>query len=357
MQFASAEVFLPHSQQCGLDLSSKRFRQRMGVDVLANPTSQRSDDSPPLAHAALANAIFLLACHFASTSELPRGHALQHLRPDTIKKELADAEPGFLTRALRGIAAALEAGEAAAIASTSSGSERASLRSSSSSQSIGRSRPGTASPLSRRSASRSPTFGSAAGLQPEGYSDPATPLVDAVQASALLAVYFFAKVRRRSSFRMCLLGFGLTDFGISLTGKVTRRVLSLFCSCPTRRFSRYAPNQDRCLDTAAAFSFAQFGCISTALTKSRCLFNFPDVNLCSDCILINMATNTDYINSYIILISSCVIGSCPFCVFEIWESHQLCLFELLSRSTLATRSRCFNPPRACLSILDCLYYR
>ena len=202
ISFCSAEVFLPHAQQCGLDLSSRRFRQRLGVDVLANSNTQRSDDQPPPAHPALANAIFLLACHFASASELPRGHALQHLRPETIKKELADAESGFLTRALRGIAAALEAGEAAATASTSSGSDRASLRSRSSSRSLARSRPGTASPLSHRSASRSPTFGPIAGFDSDGQPDPATPLVDAVQASALLAVYFFAKVCHLPIFRV-----------------------------------------------------------------------------------------------------------------------------------------------------------
>lgn len=177
-------------------MSPKRFRQRLGIDVLTNAAGLSGGDDPPApAHPALANAIFLLASHFASNDALPVSYALQHVRPEAARKELAEAESGFLTRALRGIAAALEAGEAAATASNGSGSDRGSFRSRSSSRSLGHSRAGTASPLSQRSASRSPIFGAVGAGESNGQLDPATPLVDAVQASALLAVYFFAKVR------------------------------------------------------------------------------------------------------------------------------------------------------------------
>jgi hypothetical protein len=259
--YVRANIFLPHRHQCGLDISPKRFRQRLGIDIgtssafpyaldstvsayAPNPASTSSEtdrDHPPPAHPALVNAIFLLACHFGSSASLPitlgassvNSH-LHSLNPLALKKELADAESVFLTRALRGIAAALEAGEAAATccssasssASSSSsgsrwgGSDRGGWRGRSKSRSrslsastgfgvVGSSsmgvRDGTgiggsgpASPVSTRSpgnGKRGHGHGQRWGGEAEGGQlDPATPLVDAVQASALLAVYFFAKV-------------------------------------------------------------------------------------------------------------------------------------------------------------------
>ncbi|TDL20139.1 hypothetical protein BD410DRAFT_899724 [Rickenella mellea] len=65
-------IFMPHSQQCGFT---------------AHPERLRSEDGP---HPALMNAIYVLACHFS------------HSQP------LAEQEPRFLTRALRGVSTALE---------------------------------------------------------------------------------------------------------------------------------------------------------------------------------------------------------------------------------------------------------
>ncbi|EJD06269.1 uncharacterized protein FOMMEDRAFT_166504 [Fomitiporia mediterranea MF3/22] len=253
-----ADIFLPHAKQCGLDLSPERLYQRLELDnayptlfpLLASSQSQNQNNHPqghgqqqhlqnlgelraPPAHPALANAIYLLACHFSavhlsgpniSTTSYRDGSSANGKQTD-----LSAHEPHFLTRALRGIAAALEAGEAAATdspSSRSSRSSRSSTRSGSASargsnsprseagaspalrvQSRNSSRPSTSHNTASTSASTSTstsaanlTAGITTGLgggvpKEEEQLDTATPLVDAVQASALLAVYFFAKAR------------------------------------------------------------------------------------------------------------------------------------------------------------------
>lgn len=159
----------------------------------------------------------------------------------TLNLNLTQYEPHFLARALRGIASALEEGEAAAGGGARSRrSSRASSVASGSSQGQGHRRgtsssasasasasasgsPGSNSNSSGSSTGGSPTAqhtsprrstsiygGSGASFDPEDdfYApdaaanatagtppDAATPLLDAVQASALLAVYFFGKAR------------------------------------------------------------------------------------------------------------------------------------------------------------------
>lgn len=117
----------------------------MGLSTLPN------DAQTQTTHPALANAIYLLASHFsssASTSHQAQTHATV---PDPTLQE-----QHFLTLALRGIAAALEEGESA-------------------------SDPVAGSDLA-------PPYALAG-------KDRGSPLVDAVQASVLLAVYFYGKAR------------------------------------------------------------------------------------------------------------------------------------------------------------------
>ncbi|KAL5512035.1 hypothetical protein ACEPAH_5254 [Sanghuangporus vaninii] len=230
-----ADIFLPHARQCGLYLSPERLYQRLELDSThltffppyQSQNSQQGDSHVAPAHPALANAIYLLACHFSSVhvpgSSLPfdaHGNVTSGNQTD-----LSTHESHFLTRALRGIAAALEAGEAAASDSASSRSSRSarsrslsasasksandSVRGSASPttssaaaspvvsgfQSRNASRPGTADNIPTSSGSGVIT-GLGGGVKDDSSPpDVATPLVDAVQASALLAVYFFAKAR------------------------------------------------------------------------------------------------------------------------------------------------------------------
>lgn len=130
------DIFLPHARQCGFDVHIERLHQRLGI-------APKPQQCQPV-HSALMNAIFLLACHFSGTSQK------QPSPGGSPPPDLSAHEPNFLALTLRGIAAALEEGESAASNASSPGAK----------------------------------------------SEPnSTPLVDAVQASALLAVYFFAKAR------------------------------------------------------------------------------------------------------------------------------------------------------------------
>lgn len=159
---ARLDIFLLHSKQCLFDIHIDRFIARLNSVVhfpqvqqhhshsrgrvqysAASPTS-----SPP--HPALMNAIYLLACHFApqgtlatllinipqsksaSSSVTSTPSSSSSSSPSAKSKDASPYESHFLARALRGISASLEH---------------------------------------------------------------ADRLVDAVRASALLAVYFFAKAR------------------------------------------------------------------------------------------------------------------------------------------------------------------
>ena len=124
----------------------------MGVST---PTATYPQDSQAQsAHSALANAIYLLACHFSSSV----ASSQQTHGPETTPN-LSLHEPHFLTLALRGIAAALEEGESSCDPTSSmTGSDVA------------------------------PPYG-------QWNKNRASPLVDAVQASALLAIYFYGKAR------------------------------------------------------------------------------------------------------------------------------------------------------------------
>lgn len=142
---SSLETFIPHAFQCGLDLDLARLYQRMGLSSLPQ------DSQTQTAHPALANAIYLLATHFsssASSSHQSQTHAT--VADPTLQ------EQHFLTLALRGIAAALEEGESA-------------------------NDPAAGSDLA-------PPYALAG-------KDRGSPLVDAVQASVLLAIYFYGKAR------------------------------------------------------------------------------------------------------------------------------------------------------------------
>ena len=175
---------MPHASQCGLDLTPDRLYQRLEIDTsyLGQPVQLFPEVPAAPAHAALANAIFLLGCHFSSVHSQGTGKT-----PD-----LSAHEQIFLTRSLRGIAAALEEGEAAASSSDYSPvSSRSPVRfpsrsrASESPKSIGSPDTPFSSPVFEHTHKR--------------VLDVATPLLDAVQASALLAVYFFAKARVRNT--------------------------------------------------------------------------------------------------------------------------------------------------------------
>ncbi|KAL5490690.1 hypothetical protein ACEPAI_5524 [Sanghuangporus weigelae] len=230
-----ADIFLPHARQCGLYLSPERLYQRLELDSIhlglfppqQSQNARQGDSHVPPAHPALTNAIYLLACHFSSV-HVPGSSLLFDAHGDVTsgkQTDLSAHESQFLTRALRGIAAALEAGEAAASDSASSRSSRSARSrslSASASKSVSGSIRGSASPTASsaaaspvvsgfqsRIASRPGTAnniptssgsgmitGLGGGVKDDSSPpDVATPLVDAVQASALLAVYFFAKAR------------------------------------------------------------------------------------------------------------------------------------------------------------------
>ncbi|KAH8114130.1 hypothetical protein DFH11DRAFT_250715 [Phellopilus nigrolimitatus] len=182
------EIFLPHAQQCGLDVSPERLYQRLDLDFSKtfqlyqqNQLQKTNSDElrAPPAHPAFANALFLLSCHFSSV------HAAAGAEGAT---DLSAHEPHFLTRALRGIAAALEAGEAATSDTSSSASTSSSpARSSHPSP--------TSSSSSSSSSAFVPALPTSSTSADETEEEAGTPLVDAVQASALLAVYFFGKAR------------------------------------------------------------------------------------------------------------------------------------------------------------------
>ncbi|KLO15342.1 hypothetical protein SCHPADRAFT_902493 [Schizopora paradoxa] len=192
------------------------------------------------AHPALANAIWLLGCFFSASASPPpvlsssssqSSHSSAHHSSGSLSKsaksssnnngknnggggnaskgrgkaprvaipDLSALEDHFLTRTLRGIASALEAGEAeqAALARDpgSFSPALASLPSTSSHLS-------TSSPNLAHPSSTSNSTANSNSIQGRGEeailstSDTlGTPLVDAVQASSLLATYFFAKAR------------------------------------------------------------------------------------------------------------------------------------------------------------------
>jgi hypothetical protein len=151
------DIFIVHAKQCLFDIHIDRFIARLDsashysqtqqMNSLSRGRMQYSAASPTTTppHPALMNAIYLLACHFAPQQTLAQ--LLSHIVPGSGSaastpsttsppsakgKEASPYESHFLSRALRGISASLEH---------------------------------------------------------------ADRLVDAVRASALLAVYFFAKAR------------------------------------------------------------------------------------------------------------------------------------------------------------------
>lgn len=184
-------IFLPRARQCGLDLDAGRLASLLGVE-LRRDGEDASNAPSPTAHPALLNAVYLLACHFAShqssATSAMKGKA----------REMGEMEKLFLQRTLRGIASALETGEGPSTSPHGQQQQNPQAIQNAQQDDLqafflqpsdrSNSNPSMSLPSGSTSTSQDPHSTTAT-------TQPISPLIDAIRASTLLATYFFGKGR------------------------------------------------------------------------------------------------------------------------------------------------------------------